>query len=185
MISLDNIEEFSVPLGSYKSNWIFKDENGELASVEHQDQIFPLNKEAAKFLWDFESKVRIVCSKKYYKRIVTFDSSATDQPTIKKYLFNLGIPFSNKVFIAMHPEIGFVLTWKMVIKYSRILFWANDQTVWDRTLNWKLEFHHDGEFCFGKGLIFNGQNEMLRNKEMLDKVLKDFEERGKDSSYQN
>lgn len=168
-VSLDNIEEFKVPLDNYISNWIFTDEDDQLASKEHQDQIFPLTKEAANFLWDYEMKLGIESSDKYYKTVTTFNSEFSDHQTIKKYLFNLGIPFSHKVFIAQQPDTAFVLTWKMVIKYSHRLFWANDQTVWDKTLNWKLEFHHNGEFTFGKDLIYDGQLEIQKNKESFER----------------
>jgi hypothetical protein len=43
-VSLDNIEEFKVPLVNYISKWLFTDENDRLASEEHQDQIFPLTR---------------------------------------------------------------------------------------------------------------------------------------------
>jgi hypothetical protein len=122
-ITLDNIEQFSVSLDDYIAKWIFTDEIGELASDEHKDQIFPLTEQAAKFLWDFDLQLGIHCTEKYFKTITTFDSSSADQTTIKKYLYNLGIPFSQKVFIAMQPHLGFVLTWKMVIKYfSQFIF---------------------------------------------------------------
>ena len=176
-ISLDNIEEYNVPFESYLSKWIFTDENGQFASKEHQDQIFPLTKEASIFLWDYEMKLRIESTEKYFKTLTIFNSEFSDQQAIKKYLYNLGIPFSQKVFIAFEPDTAFVLTWKMVIKYSHRIFWANDQTVWDRTLNWKLEFHHDGEFTFGKDLIYDGQLEMLKNKEKIEIALKQMEER--------
>lgn len=178
-LSLDNIEEFEVPMDDYIAKWIFTDENDQLASKEHQDQIFVLTKEAANFLWDFEMKLRIECSDKFYKSVSTFNSEFSDQQTIKKYLYNLGIPFSQKVFIAHQPDTGFVLTWKMVIKYSHNLFFAHDQSVWDRTINWKLEFHHDGEFTFGKDLIYDSQREMLKNKEKLEIAMKEMEERKK------
>lgn len=181
-VSLDNIEEFTVPFHDYISKWIFTDENYQLASMEHQDQIFPLTKEAAKFLWDYEMKIGIQSSDKYYKTVKTFNSEFLEQQTIKKYLFNLGIPFSQKVFIAQQPNIAFVLTWKMVIKYSHKIFCANDQTVWDKTLNWKLEFHHDGNFTFGKDLIYDGQLEMQKNKEKLEKTLKEIEEQTKQNT---
>lgn len=176
-VSLDNIEEFKVPLNEYISKWLFTDENDQLASIEHQDQIFLLTKEAANFLWDYETKLGIQCSHKYYKTVTTYNSSFDEGQTIKKYLYNLGIPFSQKVFIAQQPDIGFVLTWKMVIKYAHRLFWANDQIVWDKSLNWKLEFHHDGEFTFGKDMIYDGQIEMQKNKEKMEKALKEMEER--------
>jgi hypothetical protein len=101
-----------------------------------------------------------------------------------KSIYNLGIPFSQKVYIAQQPDTAFVLTWKMVIKYSHRLFWANDQTVWDKTLNWKLEFHHDGEFTFGKDLIYDGQLEMQKNKVKLETALKEMEERKKRNSFE-
>ena len=178
-ISLENIEDFNVPLDNYISKWIFTDENNNLASQEHQDQIFPLTKEAANFLWKYEMNIGISSSEKYYKTVTTFNSNFSNQETIKKYLYSLGIPFKQKVYILMQPDTAFILTWKMVIKYSHRLFFANDQAVWDKTLNWKLEFHHDGEFTFGKDLIFDGQAEMQKNNEMLQTALKEMEERRK------
>lgn len=176
LISLDNIEEFSVPLDDYSAKWIFTDERGELASDEHKDQIFALTNEAAKFLWDFDMQLGVQCTEKYFKTISTFDSGSVDQPGIKQYLYNLGIPFSHKVFIAMQPSLGFILTWKMVIKYSHTLFFAYDQIVRDRTLNWALQFHHDGIFTFAKDNIFDAQMEIQKNKEKIIQVLKEMEE---------
>lgn len=178
-VSLDNIEEFIVPLKDYTSKWIFTDENGKLASKEHQDQIFPLTKEAANFLWGFEVKLGIRCSEKYFKTVSNVNLGFSDQQTIKKHLYNLGIPFSQKVYISQQPDTAFVLTWKMVIKYAHNLFSANDQTVWDKTLNWKLAFHHDGKFTFGKDLVHDGQLERQKNEEKLKTALKEMEERKK------
>jgi hypothetical protein len=183
IVSLDNIEEFKVPLDNYISKWIFTDENDQLASIEHQDQIFPLTKEAANFLWDYEMKLGIQSSDKYYKKVTTFNSEFSDQQTIKKYLYNLGIPFDQKTFIAQQPDTAFVLTWKMIIKYSHNLFFGHDQAVWDKTLNWKLEFHHDGEFTFGKDLIYDEQLEIQKNKEKLETALKEMEERRKRNTF--
>ena len=59
-ISLENIEDFKVPLDEYIAKWIFTDEEDNLASEKHQDQIFPLTKEAANFLWDFEMKINFL-----------------------------------------------------------------------------------------------------------------------------
>ena len=181
-ITLENLEQFSVPLEDYIAKWIFTDENDKLASEEHKDQIFPLTEAAAKFLWNFDMQLGIDCTEKYFKTITTFDSGSADQATIKKYLYNLGIPFSQKVFIAMQPHLGFVLTWKMVIKYSHNLFFAYDQIVRDKTLNWALQFHHDDMFTFCKDNIFDGQLEMQRNKEKIEIALKEMEERKKQNS---
>lgn len=182
-VSLENIEEFSVPLEEYGPRWFFTDENRELATQEHRDQICPLTKEAAQFLWDYERSLDIDCSPRFFKTVSVYNSAFADQQAIKKYLYNLGIPFSQKVFIAYQPGTGFVLTWKMVVKYAHRLFWANDQIVWDKTLNWRLEFHHDGEFRFGKDLIYDGQQEVLRNKAKLRIALEAMEARRRRNSF--
>lgn len=180
-ISLENMEEFNVPLADYIAKWIFTDENDQLPNQEHQDQIFPLTKEAANFLWDYEMKVGIQTSEKYFKTVSTFDSECSDHQTIKKYLYNLGIPFDQKTFIAQQPGTAFVLTWKMVIKYAHNLFFSHDQSVWDKTLNWKLEFDHHGEFKFGKDFIYNAQLEMQKNSEKIEKAVKEMQERKKEA----
>ncbi|MBO6185107.1 MAG: hypothetical protein J6O88_10565 [Chryseobacterium sp.] len=178
-ITLDDIEQFSVPLEDYVSNWIFMDENDKLAPAEHQDQIFALTKEAANFLWDFDMQLGIDCSEKYFKVITIFESGTAKTAEIKKFLYNLGIPFSHKVFIAMQPDTGFVLTWKMVIKYSHNLFFGYDQVVRDRTLNWALQFDHDDIFTFGKDIIFDAAKEKQKNIEKIDNALKEMAERKK------
>ena len=165
-ISLENIEKFKVPLKEYISNWIFKDEHNQLASDTHQDQIFPLSKEASNFLWNYAMNLGLEVSEKYFKSITKFNSEFADQQAIKKYLFNLGIPFDQKVLIAQQPDTAFVLTWKMVIKYAHNMFFG-DQVIRDKAHNWQLEFHHDGQFSFGKDLIYDGQREILNTKKKL------------------
>jgi hypothetical protein len=176
-ITLDNLELHSVPFEDYIANYFFRDENGQMASAEHQAQIFGLTEDAAKFLWDAESDFKLVCSEKHFKTLTRFNTATSADKEIRKCLYNLGIPFRQMVFWAIQPHLGVVLTWKMVIKYAHRIFWANDQTMWDRTLNWKLEFHHDGEFIFGKDLIFDSQAEFQKNRDLLENSLREMEER--------
>ncbi len=150
---LENLEKHSTPLSEHARNWMFRDENMKDISVEHEDQITILTEEASQYLWEMEHKYGIVCTKKFYKNISFYDSQYSTKEEIKKYLYHLGIPFQHKVFMAIDPIFGCILTWKMLIKYAHHLFSFNDQTAWDKTLNWKIEYHHDGEFAFGKDLI--------------------------------
>jgi hypothetical protein len=174
-LGLDTIEYYSLPIEEDICKWIFKDENGNEPTEEHKDQITVLNKEASLFLWKLESSSQIVCSERHFKSITTFQGGYVGAgQAVKKYLYQLGIPFRQKVFVAFQPDHGYVLTWKMVIKYSHRLFWAHDQTVWDKTMNWKLEYHHDGEFTFGKNLIYDGQQVTLANRAMLEQALKEM-----------
>ena len=149
-IELKNLPEHSISMEESIFNWMFNDIDGNLPSAEHLDRIFILNKDAAKFLWEIEMNARIICYDLYFNDIEEYNSEYADNDVVKKYLYNLGIPFQQKVFMALQPTCGFVRSWKMVIKYAHQLFFTNDQSVWDDTFNWKLEFHHDGMFTFGK-----------------------------------
>ncbi len=111
----------------------------------------------------------------YFKEIEKWDSGGTSEKEIKKWLYNRGIPFSQKVFLSLSPRCGFVLTWKMVIKNSSILFFGSDQTIFDRTLNWWLTFHLDGDFHFCKNRIY-GPKQGYQDFEDKQKMIEDFKE---------
>lgn len=121
-MTITDLENYSVPLEASIYNWYFLDDAKQLPSQEYQDQFFSLTKEAANFLWDYERKLSIECSAKFFKTVEVYDCRWDNNQVIKKYLYNLGIPFDQKVFISMQPDTGFVLTWKMVIKYSDKIF---------------------------------------------------------------
>ena len=158
-IDLNNIVQFAVPLDSGLIVDFFTDENGSTPSAEHSDQILVFKNEASKFLWDFEHKsTGLEVKRKFFKTITYYNSNSKSTAEIKKYLYNLEIPFSNWVFIAEQPHLGFMLTWKMVIKYCAGIFWDDYQQIWDKTLNWKLEYNH-GQFAFGKNLIYHSDEE--------------------------
>lgn len=158
-LKLENIKLFSLPLDNENIQQFFTDENEITPSDEHKDQIFMFKDEASKFLWDYEHKIlRLEAKPKYYKTITTFDANQKTISEIKKYLFTLEIPFRNWVFFAEQPHLGFMLTWKMIIKYCSGIFWDDYQQIWDKTLNWKLEYNH-GVFTFGKDLIYNSDKE--------------------------
>ncbi|MDT7833131.1 hypothetical protein RQM59_12110 [Flavobacteriaceae bacterium S356] len=157
-ITLDNVEDFCVPLESHPLNWKFEDEGGYI-SEEFKDQIIPLDSKAAKFLWDFESTQRhlgnIPKIKDYYKSTLEFYSGSSTNQEVKKWLYNLGVAFDQKVFWVDQPQWGFILTWKMIIKFSDDLFFGSDAVIWDRTLNWCLNYDHNDAFYFGKDRIGN------------------------------
>ena len=178
-INLDNLEDFCVPLESHPLKWKFEDEDG-FITEEFKDQIIPLNQKAAKFLWDFESTQRqlgdIPKMQQHYKKISEYFSGSSSNQEVKKWLYNLGIPFDQKVFWIDQPEWGFILTWKMIIKYSEDLFFGSDTVLWDRSLNWCLNYHHDDTFYFGRDRIDNADirsEEIHRNNEIMkDLILK-------------
>ena len=158
-LSYENLSKYSINLDRDLIDRYFTDENGVTPNQAHRDQIFVLNGEASKYLWDFEHRiVGVEINTKFYKNILTYNVVGATDSEIKRYLYKLGIQFKQWVFIAEQPTCGFMLTWKMVIKYWSGLFFDDYQQVWDKSLNWKLVYNH-GVFTFGEDLIFNSTAE--------------------------
>lgn len=171
-ISFDNLEEFSIPLSEHPRKWVFLEE-GKVLSPEFEDQIIALNIEVAKFLWDFEGSQKILHNKfvdaNGFKNKEEYRTSGKTQKEIKKWLYERGIPFETKVFWVPSNNHAFILTWKMVIKFADIIFWANDEIIWDQTLNWALKYNHNNIFYFGKDRIYNAdkQSEEIGERNQL------------------
>lgn len=177
-ITLDNVGDSCVPLESHPLKWKFEDEDG-FVSEAFKDQIFPLEQEAARFLWNFESTQRqlgnIAKMHLHYKETTEFYCGASSNQEVKKWLYNLGIPFDQKVFWIDQPQWGFILTWKMIINYSDDLFFGSDTVIWDRTLNWCLNYDHNDTFYFGRNRIDNADirsEEIRKNHELMESLIR-------------
>ena len=178
-IILEELELQTIQLEKHPMKWLFEIKEGCPPSEEHKDQIFALNKKAANYLWEYEGKTRIGKFypeiNKYFKDIKEYTDRERKEKELKKWFFNLEIPFKTKVFISFQPDSGFVLTWKMVIKYCSKLFWAHDLIVFDKSLNWGLFYHHDELFHFGKNRIYNAEIEgqkILKDSKLIDEWKK-------------
>lgn len=162
-LKFDQLEMHSIELKNHQMKWLFECDEGMLPPQEHLDQIYPLNHEAANYLWNFESLIRIHKFypevTRYFNEVIEFENIDRNEKKLKKWLFTTGIPFKTKVCLTFRPDLGFVLTWKMVIKYCSKLFFAHDLVIFDNTLNWGLYYHHDEKFHFGKNRIYNSNIE--------------------------
>lgn len=178
-ITLENIEQYSTPLDEHPFKWIFENVEKKIISAEHRDQIIALTPDASRFLWNLEIEFKIFSKKffegNYFKENETWSASEKSDEEIRKWLFNRRIPFANKVFVPIEPAVAFVMTWKMVIKNSDGLF-LNDQTIWDRTLNWGLAYDHEEVFCFGKNRIYTAETEAERIAEH-EKIIREAMEK--------
>ena len=152
-INLSSLGNYSIPFEQYTHKWIFTDKFGIPATADEKIEITPLTAEAATFLWEHEMNKRVQSTPEFFKNESTFESQKADWQAIKNYLFNLEIPPFRKVFVSSKPDVAFILTWKLLIKFSQRIFTESDKAVWDLTLNWKMEFDNKGMFTFGKNFI--------------------------------
>lgn len=151
MISFNSIKEYSI---DFPQVWTFlwSPKEADNISLEHKDQIFFMNKEATSFLssylennlfpFYFEPKTFPFQAKQQFKedQFIIEDNKVE----LNKWLYNRGIPFDHYVFV--YPDRSghaVMMTWKMVIKYSGGLFFAEDLYIFDQTSNWLLSFNHN------------------------------------------
>jgi hypothetical protein len=152
-ISLDTLEKYTQPFRDCIYSHFIIGQERVAPSAEHLDQIWCLNKSGAKFLWEFDMNVnhKVLAHypdvARYFKSIAEF---RLGEGGLKKWLFDCAVPFDQKVYLAVQPDMGFILTWKMVIKYSENIFFAHDLGIWDRSMDWILTYHHDELWQFGR-----------------------------------
>lgn len=175
MIDIENIKQYEI---ERPNTWtIFGDpEDFDKMPIEHKDQIIFLGKEADKYLDKFMNAAKLVdvnddpFRKNNFKNVSKYYITE-DEQALKKWLYNLEIPFKTNVFLC---EDSFIYTtWKMVVKYSPNIFFRNDVIVFDKTLNWCLfYFHHDVLF-FGRGNIYDSKQDES-HMEMINKLKQQY-----------
>jgi hypothetical protein len=151
-------------------------------SPEHQAQIHFLNPEATAFIQAYlntsymfrggpmpgnpESPFHLG----YFKQIDHLPSYS-DQ-TLKKWLYRRGIPFGSYVLLYVDTmsssRQAVWLTWKMVLKYADGLFGAQDQLLFDQTLNWGLFYDHWKGFSFGRDKVLDNEVEYQKMAELAE-----------------
>ena len=171
---IEDLASHVVPLVGYPMAHVFLSVDGQLPAPEHMDQIRPLDQQAANFLWKFQHDVRLIMfppdSGKYFRSCEKLAFGEGEQQRVKKWLYECGIPFDTTCVLSFQPGCAFLLTWKMVIHYSKDLFFGHDTVVWDRSLNWALYYDHNDVFHFAKDRIYDGEAEQLKTLELLKQL---------------
>jgi hypothetical protein len=120
---------------------------GNLLSVEDRAQIIQLDKTASAFLWNYQSLSFPMSHglEDTFATVQTWDRRVSTVDESRKWLQQLSVPLENQVFVLIHPNLAFIISWNMVIKYYRSVLNLNRQLIWDRSLNWCLYYYEDGE----------------------------------------
>ena len=172
MVDLSNIKQFIKPRPDAWTLLGSADDYDKLPE-SHKEQILFLDKKATNFIYEFLSCTKLAgydnsdpFSKGNFKTVETyndFEEIEESSQRLKKWLFNRSIPFRTWVYVL--PNYGdhpLLMTWKMVIKYSFDLFFNDDVTVFDDTLNWCLCYFHHDWLTFGKDNIYDPADDYKR-----------------------
>jgi len=161
MIDFENIKDFTVPA---PQGWTpFGDaKDFEALPETHKEQILFLDGTAREYLfrftapsfnlltgggWDPFAKGNFQSVEECMDLMNTEDG----KQRLKKWLFKRGVAFSTPVFVLFEGyDDPILMTWKMVIKYSDLLFFGQDVMLFDKSLNWCLFYFHENQLFFGK-----------------------------------
>jgi hypothetical protein len=183
MVDLSNIRQFTI---DRPDSWTLfgSPEDFDSFPEPHKAQILFLDKPAAKFIYEFSASAKLVTGDiwqpfvkgnfKKVERFSDFSDTAESKQELKKWLFHRGIAFQTWVFVLPnYNDYPILTTWKMVIKYSGSLFFSDDVTIFDTSLNWCLFFFHEDELFFGKDNIYD-PTEDYQKMEALNEVKKKY-----------
>lgn len=181
MINFLNIKTYST---DFPETWSFLRSPEEASKIpqEHEDQIFFLNKEASEFVKNYINSSKMITgplwkpfNERYFKKIEEFEVTETCENEIKKWLYSKTIHFDKFVFIdSKGIEQSVTMTWKMVIKYWKELFFADDLIIFDETLNWGLFYFHEDRLYFGSNKIYDKEFEYEKTIELNELKEKFF-----------
>lgn len=133
----------------------------------HKEQILFLNKTAREYLIRFSGpSANLVTGHSWdpfvkgnFKTVeecpVLYDLPEGHQ-LLKKWLFHRGIAFKTWVFVLFEGfDDPMMMTWKMLVKYSDLIFFGEDVMVFDNSLNWCLFYYHENQLFFGKDNMYD------------------------------
>jgi hypothetical protein len=154
-ITFNNLCEHNVPIENFGLKWRFTDGSFDRLPDNHLEQLKTLDKEAAKFLWDYitekELHKDIPFKKDFFKTVESFSILDDNEREIKTWLYGFGIPIDKPVFLSWDKENVIIAPWEILIKYIGSFYFnsSDDLTVFDQNLDWAVLFCHFDEIYFG------------------------------------
>jgi hypothetical protein len=159
-VDFNNIKDHVIPMNDFGLRWRFTDEKYDKLPDEHLNQLKPLDKEAANYLWDFISQTDLhkdtPFKKNFFRTIDKAKILAENEREVKKWLYERGLPFDKEVYLSWQPNDAMIVPWKMLIKYFASFYYgtSDDLTIVDQSMTWALLFYHEDEIYFGTNKDF-------------------------------
>ena len=153
----------TVPMDQFPLRWRFTDPRHAVLPAIHLAQVLPLAEADARRLWDLILQVNlhraVPFTEGFFRTVVSTSTDGahhdeTNARQIRKWLFQRGIPFRQRVWLSYQPEWAIETTWKILVKYWTEFFYSgsDDLTVIDGSFTWAVLFHHEEEVFFGSNL---------------------------------
>lgn len=145
-----------IPMEQFALKWRFTDPRYRVLPPIHLEQVKPLSSESSQRLWDQTLPLHkgLPFTAGFFDVVESISLNNTESSadrSVRKWLFNRGVPFKSSVYLSYQPDVAIATTWKMVVKYWDD-FWypsSDDLIVVDDSFAWTLFFWHESEAFFG------------------------------------
>ncbi|MCH5719602.1 DUF2947 family protein [Niabella hibiscisoli] len=155
-INFRNIGQYIIPISEFSLSWRFTDEKYNGLPDQDLEQLKPLNKNGARFIWHhYVTKANLHKDfpfKKDFFSIVDQKAFTDDkEKDMQKWLYEKGVPRNQMVFLSWEPELAIMVPWSLFIRYIGCFYYpgSDDLTVMDTDLTWALLCHHEDIMYFG------------------------------------
>jgi hypothetical protein len=146
-------------MDQFPLKWRFTDPHDVLPPI-HLAQVKPLAPADAGRLWNLilqsDLHTAVPFAKGYFRSVVSTrigDShgNPAEGRRVRKWLYQRGVPFRQRVWLSYEPELAIETTWRMLVKYWTAFYYpfSDDLTVIDGSFTWAVLFFHEKEVFFG------------------------------------
>ena len=168
-MNFQEINEHIIPMDDFSLKWRFTEEEYDLISNIHLNELKPLDNKASNFLNNFIEKIRIhnqvPFKENFFRTIDKVKILEGNEKAIKKWLYQRDLPFDKTVFLSWDKETSMMTKWKFIVKYWDSIFYggSDDLTVFDESLEWSLLFFHEDEIYWGTNKKFESEDKYDEN----------------------
>jgi hypothetical protein len=147
----------TVPMDQSPLKRRFTDPRYHVLPSIHLAQVKPLAPVEARRLWDLILQASLhddlPFTDGYFRTVVStaISESQGEDSRVRKWLYQRGIPFGQRVLLSYQSELAIETTWKILIKYWSDFYYpgSDDLTVIDGSFTWALFFFHEDHVFFG------------------------------------
>lgn len=140
----------------FRLRWRLTDPAHRLLPPLHLEQIQPLDRASAERVFEMTKPwlAQAPFTDEFFADVqgtVIYDPDEKGiDRRVRKWLYQRGIPFRQRVLLSWRATEAVVTTWKMFVKYWDDLWYpgADDLAVFDESLSWALFLTHHGDAYF-------------------------------------
>lgn len=146
----------TIPMKQFSLRWRLTDPKFCVLPPHHLEQIKPLDSASANWLleltrpWFGEQLLTPGFFSEVTTTTIDYRAGEDEFRRIRKWLYQRGIPFKQRVYLSWNSTVAAMTTWKMVVRYWNE-FWypgSDDLAIFDESQTWVLFLWHECEAFF-------------------------------------